>query len=411
MENITISKNGMYLLTSENVYSVVEDKTYSIDEIEMPRWLDILNENTKYSIKNNLVEIKTLASYHRRVTYQLMEGLAEVKKFNLMLEYEGKFSNLLLTENIILIENWFSDAWNWTKDKVVGAFDWVVDKVKAFGTFAIKTGKDFVACITGKGCSPLFEDFREMLYSPVGIAIETFLAVSGVGTIVPIIAWGIMGLWDVYLLISGSPDFSWLNLILDILGIGLGAIAKGFRAILGGAEGIAKTAGKGVGEVIAQGMKNPATKSVFTRLASVLGEGLGKIIGPLKKAGEFISTKLKLSWVGRAVDGFTTQVAKLMDSLGVKAGKEATSKFAKNASGKFQSGQARNVAALKTATGQGLKHGTIAKGIMVGAESDTGQKTIKKIGSVFGGGAAAEENTIKNLKSLSSVEPVAGVEF
>ena len=84
MENITISKNGMYLLTSENVYSVVEDKTYSIDEIEMPRWLDILNENTKYSIKNNLVEIKTLASYHRRVTYQLMEGLAEVKKFNLM---------------------------------------------------------------------------------------------------------------------------------------------------------------------------------------------------------------------------------------------------------------------------------------------------------------------------------------
>lgn len=411
MENITITKNGMYLLTSENVYSVVEDKTYSIDEIEMPRWLDILNENTKYSIKNNLVEIKTLASYHRRVTYQLMEGLAEVKKFNLMLEYEGKFSNLLLTENIILIENWFSDAWNWTKDKVVGAFDWVVDKVKAFGSFAVKTGKDFIACITGKGCSPLFEDFREMLYSPVGIAIETFLSLSGVGTIAPIIAWGIMGLWDAYLLISGSPDFSWLNLILDIIGIGFGVIAKGFRTLFGGASGIAKTAGKGVGEVVAQGLKNPATKGVFKQLGELIVKGANTIISPLKKAGEFLSTKLKIKWVGNVIDNFANQIAKIGDALGLTASKKVAAKFAKNTSGKFQSSQARNVAALKYGTKQGLKHGTIAGGIMAGMETETGQKSLQKVGDLVGGGAASEENTINNIKSLASVDAQPDIEF
>ena len=107
MENIVISNNGMYVLTNENLYSVVEDKTYSINEVNLPKWIDMLNENTKYSIKNNLVEISILASYHRRVTYQLMESLSESIKFNLMLEYEGKFGNLLLTENLILIESFF----------------------------------------------------------------------------------------------------------------------------------------------------------------------------------------------------------------------------------------------------------------------------------------------------------------
>jgi len=409
MENIVISNNGMYVLTNENLYSVVEDKTYSINEVNLPKWIDMLNENTKYSIKNNLVEISILASYHRRVTYQLMESLSQSIKFNLMLEYEGKFGNLLLTENLILIESFFDDAWKWTKDKVGGAVNWVTDKVKQFGQFGVKTGQDFVTCITGGGCSPLFEDFREMLYSPVGIAIETFLAATGIGDIGPIVAWGIMGLWDTGLLLRGDPSFSWVNLILDILGIGLGSIAKGFRSLFGGASGVAKTAGKGVGEVVANGMKNQATKGVFTRLGEVLSGGMSKILSPLQKASEFMTTKLKLSWVGKAFDGFTTQVSKLMDALGVKAGKDVTKKFARGEGGRFQTGQARNLAALKQGTAKSLKSGTIAGAVTAGAETDTGQGVFKGISSLFGGGG--ESNLANTVNNLKTVEPIDGIEF
>ena len=414
MENIVISNNGLYILTSENLYSVVEDKTYSIDEIELPKWLDILSENTKYSIKNNLVEIKTLASYHRRVTYQLMENLSDAKKFNLMLEYEGKFGNLLLTENVILIEGWFDSAWNWTKDKVGGALNWVSDKVKSFGSFAVKSGKDLVTCITGGGCSPLFEDFREMLYSPVGIGIEVFLSATGIGGIGPIVAWGMMGLWDVGLLLRGDPSFSWLNLILDILGVGLGAIAKGFRSIFGGAAGVSRTAGKGIGEVVADGMKNPATKGIFTRLGETLSTKLEPMMSPLQKASEFLTQKLKLSWAGKAYSGFKTQVAKIMDAMGVKASEKSLGKELTNplTGRKFKSTSkvsAANQTLLRKGVGQGVKHGTIAGSVMAGAETETGQNIMKKAAGLFGGNS--EGKLKQTIDKLKNIEPVPGIEF
>ena len=181
IKSLYLSNNGLYLINEERIYFATENKSYPLEEISLSRWMDIFNENTQFSIKHNLVEIKNLAAFHRKVTYQLLEYLDFDLKSRLMLEYEFKFGKLLLTENVLLIEGWFSDAWNWTKDKVVQAGGWVWDKLKDLGQFGVKLKNDFMACVTHGQCSPLFEDFRTMLYNPVGIAIETFLTVTEIG--------------------------------------------------------------------------------------------------------------------------------------------------------------------------------------------------------------------------------------
>jgi hypothetical protein len=424
MESIFISTNGNYFVTNEIMYSVYEDKSYKLDEISLEKFIDVFAENTQFSLKNRIHEIKELAAYQRRITYQLMEGLSHITKTELMMEYEYKFGGLLLTENYALLENWFGDAWDWTKKAVVGAgkavvdgakwvggkvvdgIKWGWDKLKAFGEFAIKTGKDLVACISGKGCSPFFEDYREMLFNPVSIAVETFLSATGIGTAVPMVLWGIMLAWDLYLLATDYKNFSWLNLILDILGVGLGAIAKGFRALLGGERAIANTAGKELPAIIQWGEKIPGVKQVFTKISGVLKSSLGAISSGLKSAGTFLSEKLGLKWVGKIVDSFSSKAAQLMDSLGVKAGKDAQKKFAQGASGKFQSAQLRNTAAIKSGLKSGVKHGAIAGGIMSGAESETGQKMIAKaggaVGSILGTNKGAAEAGVDASKALAS---------
>ena len=442
MESIFISTNGNYFVTNEVMYSVYEDKSYKLDEISLEKFIDVFAENTQFSLKHRLHEIKELAAYQRRITYQLMEGLSNVMRTELMMEYEYKFGGLLLTENYFLIENWFGDAWNWTKDKVVGAgkaiasgakwvggkivdgIKWGWDKLKAFGEFAIKTGKDLVACISGKGCSPFFEDYREMLFNPVSIAVETFLSATGIGEAVPAVLWGIMLAWDLYLLVTDYKNFSWLNLILDILGVGLGAIAKGFRALLGGEAAIAKTAGKELPALIEWGNKIPGVKQVFEKVGGVLKSSLGAISSGLKSAGTFLSEKLGLKWVGKIVDSFSSKAAELLDKLGVKGGKEklatqVDTMYGKTATGKtFKAAgkvQSANKALIQKGIKGGLKHGTIAQGVMSGAESETGQKIISKAGgavaSILGtnkGGAAAADVS-KSLATTSGF--VDGIDY
>ena len=62
-----------------------------------------------------------------------------------MLEYEFKFGRNMLFESSVLMENWLSDAWDWTADKVKSAGSWMVDKVKDFGGTAVKAAKDLMS--------------------------------------------------------------------------------------------------------------------------------------------------------------------------------------------------------------------------------------------------------------------------
>ena len=105
-----LSNNGQYLINNEKIYFALENKSYSLNEISLSKWIDILSENTAFSLKHNLVEVKELASYHRKITYQIFESLSFDAKSMLMLEYEMKFGNILLTESVNLSESFFSDS-------------------------------------------------------------------------------------------------------------------------------------------------------------------------------------------------------------------------------------------------------------------------------------------------------------
>lgn len=312
MEKILLSNNGRYLLHEEKVYDVFEKTTHLISEISLLKWLDILNENTIFSVKHSLTGIKELYSYHRKSTFQLIESLPYDLKVNMMFEYEYKFGSKLITENYFLLENWFSDAWSWTKEKLVKG-------AEGLGGYAVAVGNNFIKCVTSGECSPLFENFREMLYSPVGISIETFLSVTGIGKVIPALSWGFMALYDTYLLLSGSNNFSWLNLIFDLLGVGLGSVAKGFRSIFGGSAGVAKTAGKGLGEVISSSLKNPKTAGAIKKLSTLLSGGATNVINTLKKSAKFLSDKLGITWVNNIVNKLSGVISKILEAIGIKA--------------------------------------------------------------------------------------------
>lgn len=380
-----MSINGMYVITEDNVYSVAEGKSYNIHEINPKKWIDILSENNVYSLKNNMHTISGLASYHRRVTYQLMEGLSDALRTNLMLEYEGKFGNLLLTENYVLIEGWFSDAWSWTKDKVGGALTWVTDKLKQFGAFAVQTGKDFIACVTGKGCSPFFEDYRTMLLHPIGIAVETFLTATVAGGIGPIVAWGILAIYDGYLLISGDPKFEWFNLICDLLGMLLAPLAKVFKTAVAALKGGSKTL---IG-AIELGMKNPATKGILTKLGSALKGGGQTVMNTLKSAGKIMTEKFGLKWVGRVLDNIGSQIGNLIEALGFKANSKILAKTG------IEDLAAANKSVIQAGSKRAVKAGTF-----VGATTSAIDYGVNKVaGNIEAKAAAKNSESLKPMYS------------
>jgi len=366
MKNFKLSNNGLYLIMDDKVFFANEKKTYLIEDITFDKWLDIFKENTQFSIKHNLVEINELASFHRKVTYKLFESFKSDVKLRLMLEYENKFGNILLTENFVLIEGWFSDAWDWTKNAASNVGGWIVDKVKNLGAGAIKLGKELVSCVSEGGCSPFFEDFREMLYSPVGIGVESFLAATGLGDIGVIAVWSIMLIFDGYLLMNNDPHFSWLNVFFDVLGIGAGIAAKTARSAIGGAEVVASTQGKSLESVIANGSKNPKTASFFQKVGSVLSAGAGKILSPLNKVSEFLSNKLGLKWVGRVIDSIGNVLGKIANAFGIKGSAKKAAQLGITQKELLQKGISK-----------GLKSGLTAGAINYGMEKFSGGDNIK----------------------------------
>lgn len=380
--NLYLSKNGLYLLNEERLYFAKENKSYLLEDISLSQWVDILSEITQFSIQNKLAEVKELSSYHRKITYQLMEDLSSNDKLNLMMEYENKFGGMLLTESVELLEEGIKDAWNWTKEKVVG-------KVKQFGSFAVKTAKDLSTCVTGGGCGPLFEDFREMLYSPVGIGIDIFLSVTGIGKPALIVVWGIMLLWDAHLLASGDPNFSWLNIIFDMLGMVSGVFAKGTRAAAKASGLFQKVMGKDIKTVVQEGMKNPQTAKQFTQIGNLIRSGASKITGILQQSAAFLSEKLGMKWVSGIVNKISGFIAKILEAFGVKA----------------------KIPGVTTAQGvkAGLKGTATTAALTAGLETQAGQRAVSKVANIGRGNANRE--LINALDASGPAQYTLGVDY
>ena len=73
MNTLTLSVNGLYLISDEKIYFTKEDKSYELNEISFNQWIDIFAENTSFAIQNKLIDRKDLYSFQRKLVYQLSE--------------------------------------------------------------------------------------------------------------------------------------------------------------------------------------------------------------------------------------------------------------------------------------------------------------------------------------------------
>lgn len=308
MNDLKLSINGLYLFDKEKIYFVNESKSYDIDDISFNQWVDIFKENTLFSLKNNILEIKELYSFNRKMVYGLSEYFSHDEKSKTLFEYEIKFGNNLLVENAILLENIFTDSWEWIKGKFSN-----------MGSWAVQLGKNLATCTSGGGCSPFFEQFRELLFNPVSIGLQVFLTVAfpGVGNLGMGFVWGIMTMYDGYLLATGDPKFSWLNLIFDILGVvfsGVG-LAAAARTAVGGSKGAAAMAGKSLDTVMSSLSKNPKISNILQSLGKVFSSILSK----LKPIGDFMLNKMGFKWIGKAFKAIENAVTKLITKISPNA--------------------------------------------------------------------------------------------
>jgi hypothetical protein len=308
MIDLKLSINGLYLYNEEKIYFVNESKSYDLDDVSFSQWVDIFKENTLFALKNNLLEIKELYSFNRKMVYQLTESFSYDERTKTLFEYEQKFGNNLLVEDTLLLENIFTNSWNWVKNKF-----------SEMGSWAVTLGKNLATCSTGGGCSPFFEQFRELLFNPVSVGVQVFISVAfpGVGNLGMGFVWGIMAIYDGYLLATDYQNFSWLNLIIDILGVvfaGIG-LAGAARAAVGGSRGAAAMVGKSLEEVMVSLTKNPKMVPILKSL----GNGLTSVSSKLKPIGDFMMNKMGLKWIGRAFKAIEDAVAKIITKISPNA--------------------------------------------------------------------------------------------
>jgi hypothetical protein len=402
MNPILVSKNKNYIIFENSVYSNITDKTYTIDELGIEGIINIFKENAIYLYKNGLMESQKLLGLHRKMTYQILENVDVDTKSKIMMEYETKFGNLLFEAHIIVEDSWLSSLYNWT----IGG---LIDRVKSYGTGAVQMAKDL---FTGnwKG---FFQDIRTIMFSPEAIAIETILSATGIGGIGPAIAWGIMGIYDTYLISTNDPNASWWFLIIDFFCSlpALAVLGKAFKTTLESAGILTKTAGKSMEEAITVAAENPKTVGLLSQIYNGIKNGLNSFINLMRKGAEWVGSKLKLTWAGKMVDAASQKIAKFLDFLGVKVSKDVSKKFATSKGVKgFQNAQARNVAGLKNAVKSGVQSGAIAGTVMGVTNSELGGSAIDYVGQKTGQLFGTNQQGLGQYKGVSSAFAKADVQ-
>jgi hypothetical protein len=174
------------------------------------------------------------------------------------------------------------------------------------------------------------------------------------------------------------------------MGVGLGAIAKGFRIVFEGVFGpLAKTAGKDLVGIVETGMKNPKSASIFKKFAETAGPMMGKLKSGLETAGKFMSEKLGLSWIGEALSGIGDAVAKILEAIGFKSSAVKAAEM-----GVTQKELTRIGAKKATKAGLGMAGATYA--FEKGGEMYRGYKAGKEAAEMSKFATAIPDETIKS---------------
>jgi hypothetical protein len=251
-----------------------------------------------------------------------------------------------------------SKAWNWIKEKASAAWNCLAN--------------DFAGC--------LMEGLRSALYSYVGMAVEAFLTITGVGAPVVIVLYGLMLVWDVYLMASGDSRGSWANLICSALGVlTSGTLAPIARNLFKGAGLLTK--GGGIKSLLT-GMVSKGGKlgGLVKTLATKLGSGISKVLGFVKQGTDWLAKnfgiKFLSNWVGKAKSWIDDLVKGATEALGVSS--KTVSKTTPKTVSKFE----------KVLPNQ---HGGVKGHLKAGKEGIKDVGTLTKTGGQFGQDVAQTE--------------------
>lgn len=368
-ENMKISYNGRYLTSNGRIYDVITDKSVMIESIHPLFWLEFMRENSVAAYKTKKLSEIDLQTMLRKSVYTISETFEKTEnKVKTLMEYEMKFGSTLLMESsysfekslnqgwLFLIENavrnfpgyehliqeglWgdftsgvsnlAGKAWSGIKsaggavvDTVGQGLDYVGGKVKQAGDWLADNTLvgSWVAqgykWLKEKGLKWLMEGLRSAVYSPVGIAVELFLTVTGVGAPVVMVVYGLLLLWDISLLLSGDANFSWWEIFFDVLGIvtsGVGAAPA--RAAVKATGIIEKTAGKTLQETVEIGAKKGGVVGSFLKtLGNALGKGASYVLGWVKRGTEWLAKNFGWKGLDKYVGNAKTYVDDLVKSL------------------------------------------------------------------------------------------------
>lgn len=372
-------------MNGNTIYDVLLDESYNKNELSFEFWVNFLRENTIASYKNNIKNITEIQKFLRESVYNFATILEDKESTKFIVEYERKYANNLLNEDIEDHTNLLSEVWDYIGTTLFEQDLWssIKSGVSKIGS-SIKSGLskawDF---IKEKGAPWFFENLRKALFSWGGVAIQAFLAhpsiqaaSGGITTGLILTVWGAMLAYDVYEAIQGRPN--WIYLLIDI--VSLLTAGVGGKMVQGAASSIPKASAGSLSKVLTELNKSSAGKSIATILKGA-SSGLSKVLG-------LVSGGIK--WVG--------------EKLGIKTLSGASSQINSFIQNTFK--QISNFAKTKTGTV------ALAAGTTYGIEKALGGE-----GKFLGGSfkddkmnAETEQSIINSLKSGES-EATAGVDY
>jgi hypothetical protein len=213
------------------------------------------------------------------------------------------------------------------------------------------------------------------------MAVEAFLTVTGVGAPVVVILYGLMLVWDVYLLASGDSRGSIANLVCSALGVVTsGTLAPIARNLFKGAGLLTKggTISGFIKNLIGKGGKLGA---LVKTLATKLGAGVSKALGFVKQGTDWLAKnfgiKFLSNWIGKAKSWIDDIVSSASNAVGM------TSKTTAKAGG-----------AVKPKTFQKVlpnQHGGVKGHLKAGKEGIKDVGTLTRTGGQFGQDVAQVE--------------------
>lgn len=436
------SKNLMYIFTNKGIYNLKTDKALRYESLSIIDGINILQEVQEFEYKTGRISLQEHVSNPRKAMVALTNIFLPENSVTILKEWESNFGQklLLINESVdsLIIESRINEAWNgvkslineywgegivnWVGDKVTAAKDWVVDKGKKVAKAyqegglwnvakktagyvgnKIKQGWEWIKdkamaawkCLTSDFIGCLMEGLRSAMYSAVGMAVEAFLTVTGIGAPVVVVLYGLMTVWDIYLLASGDSRFSWANLICSVLGVlTSGVAAPVLRNLLKGA-GLLKSGGTLKG-LLGSMMKGGGKLAGFVRqIVGFLGKGASKVLGFLKQGTDWLAKNFGIEWLSKYIG----KAQSWLDDIG-KTAVEVSGGAAKTTSTATKT--ASNVAKTPKGYEKVWTHGS-AKAELGAAKKglkDTG--TLTSTGLQYGQDVAQTELIGKGVEAIQS---------